>query len=63
MKLNQSFGTVESEIKNLDLNFKKNDYTGVIERSKNLIKKFPKIVPFYNYLGLSLEQTGIINEA
>ena len=32
MKLNQSFGTVESEIKNLDLNFKKNDYTGVIER-------------------------------
>ena len=35
----------------------------VIERSKNLIKKFPNIVPFYNYLGLSLEQTGKINEA
>ena len=63
MKLNQSFGTVESEIKNLDSNFRKNDYTGVIERSKNLIKKFPKIVPFYNYLGLSLKQTGRIDEA
>ena len=63
MKLDQSFESVESEIKNLDLNFKKNDYSGVIERSKNLIKKFPKIVPFYNYLGLSLEQTGRINEA
>jgi len=63
MKLNQSFGTVESEIKNLDSNFRKNDYTGVIERSKNLIKKFPNIIPFYNYLGLSLEQTGRIDEA
>ena len=63
MKLNQSFGIVESEIKKLDLNFKKNDYARVIERSKNLIKKFPNIVPFYNYLGLSLEQTGRTNEA
>ncbi len=63
MKLNQSFGIVESEIKKLDLNFKKNDYARVIERSKNLIKKFPNIVPFYNYLGLSLEQTGRTSEA
>ena len=63
MKLDQSFGTVESEIKNLDLNFRKHDYTGVIERSKNLIEKFPNIIPFYNYLGLSLEKTGKINEA
>ena len=63
MKLDQSFGTVESEIKNLDLNYRKNDYIRVIERSKNLIKKFPNIVPFYNYLGLSLEKTGRINEA
>ena len=30
----------------LDLNFRKHDYTGVIEKSKNLIKKFPNIVLF-----------------
>ena len=63
MKSDKPIGTVEDEIKNLDLNFKNNDYAAVIERSKDLIEKFPNIMPFYNYLGLSLDQTGKINEA
>ena len=63
MKLNEPVGTVESEIKNLESYFKKNDYNVIIERSKILVKKFPNVIPFYNFLGLSLDQTGKINEA
>ena len=63
MKLNQPFGSVESEIENLDINFKQKNYSEIIERSKGLIKKFPSIIPFYNFLGLSLQHTGKLNEA
>jgi len=63
MKLNEFNVSVESEIKNLDENFKINNFSEVINKSKNLIKKFPNIIPFYNFLGLSLQQVGKINEA
>ena len=49
MKLNQPFGSVESEIENLNINFKQKNYSEIIERSKGLIKKFPSIIPFYNF--------------
>ena len=45
MKLNQPFGSVESEIENLNINFKQKNYSEIIERSKGLIKKFPSIIP------------------
>ena len=63
MELNESFASVESEIKNLESNFEVNNFSEVIDRSKSLIKKFPHIMPFYNFLGLSLQQVGKINEA
>ena len=56
-------GIVESEIKYMDRLFSTNNHSELIIRGQILIKKFPKIVPFYNLLGLSFKKIGKQKEA
>ena len=54
---------VESEIKNLNILSKMNNIDEIIKRSSILIKKYPKIQIFYNFLGSSLEKKNKIYAA
>tara|TARA_Y100001970_G_scaffold257280_1_gene335811 strand:- start:4924 stop:6498 length:1575 start_codon:yes stop_codon:yes gene_type:complete len=56
-------GNIENEIQYLDKLFKKNNNAELIVRAQILIKKFPKIIPFYNLLGLTYKKMGKQNEA
>jgi len=51
-------GNIESEIKYMDRLFSTNNHSELIVRGQILLKKFPKIVPFYNLLGLSYQKIG-----
>ena len=51
-------GNVESEIKYMDRLLSTNNHSELIIRGQILIKKFSKIVPFYNLLGLSYKKIG-----
>ena len=44
---------INKELNDLDLLFNKGDYDSVILKSKELIIKFNKVIPIYNYLALS----------
>ena len=56
-------GNIESEIKYMDRLFSTNNHSELIIRGQILIKKFPKIIPFYNLLGLSYQKIGKQNAA
>ena len=56
-------GNIESEIKYMDRLFSTNNHSELIIRGQILIKKFPKIVPFYNLLGLTYKKIGKQKEA
>ena len=54
---------IKSEINNLNVLSKMNNIDEIIKRSSILIKKYPKIQIFYNFLGLSLEKKNQIYDA
>ena len=56
-------GNIESEIKYMDRLFSTNNHSELVIRGQILLKKFPKIVPFYNLLGLSYKKIGKQEEA
>ena len=51
-------GNIEEELKLMDKLFIKKSYSELVIRGQILIKKFPKIMPFYNLLGLSYKAIG-----
>ena len=54
---------IESEIKYMDRLFSTNNHSELVIRGQILLKKFPKIVPFYNLLGLTYKKIGKQEEA
>ena len=54
---------IKSEINNLNILSKMNNIDEIIKRSSILIKKYPKIQIFYNFLGSSLEKKNQIYAA
>ena len=54
---------IKSEINNLNILSKMNNIDEIIKRSSILIKKYPKIQIFYNFLGSSLEKKNQIYDA
>ena len=56
-------GNIESEIKYMDRLFSTNNHSELVIRGQILLKKFPKIVPFYNLLGLTYKKIGKQEEA
>ena len=54
--MDKNLELIKSEINNLNVLSKTNNIDEIIKRSSILIKKYPKIQIFYNYLGSSLEK-------
>ena len=54
--MDKNLELIKSEINNLNILSKMNNIDEIIKRSSILIKKFPKIKIFYNFLGSSLEK-------
>ena len=54
--MDKNLELIKSEINNLNVLSKMNNIDEIIKRSTVLIKKYPKIPIFYNFLGSSLEK-------
>ena len=61
--MNKNLELIKSEINNLNILSKMNNIDEIIKRSSILIKKYPKIQIFYNFLGSSLEKKNLIYDA
>ena len=61
--MDKNLESIKSEINNLDILSKMNNIDEIIKRSSILIKKYPKIQIFYNFLGSSLEKKNQIYDA
>ena len=61
--MNKNLEIINSEINNLSILSKMNNVDEIIKRSSILIKKYPKIQIFYNFLGSSLEKKNQIYDA
>ena len=61
--MDKNLELIQSEINNLNILSKMNDVDEIIKRSTILIKKYPKVYVFYNFLGQSLEKKNQIYEA
>ena len=61
--MNKNLKLINSEIKNLNILSKIKNIDEIIKRSSILIKKYPKIQIFYNYLGSSLEKKNQMYDA
>ena len=61
--MNKDLELINSEINNLNILSKMNNIDEIIKRSSILIKKYPQIQVFYNFLGSSLEKKNRIYEA
>ena len=61
--MNKNLELINSEINNLNILSKMNNIDEIIKRSSILIKKYPKIQIFYNFLGSSLEKKNQIYDA
>ncbi len=61
--MDKNLELIQSEINNLNILSKMNNIDEIIKRSSILIKKYPKIFVFYNFLGSSLEKKNKIYEA
>ncbi len=61
--MNKNLELINSEINNLNILSKMNNYDEIIKRSSVLIKKYPQISIFYNFLGSSLEKKNNIYDA
>jgi|TARA_B100001971_G_scaffold39015_1_gene34136 tetratricopeptide (TPR) repeat protein len=61
--MDKNLELIKSEINNLNILSKMNNIDEIIKRSSILIKKFPKIQIFYNFLGSSLEKKNQIYDA
>lgn len=56
-------GNVEKELELMNKLFINKSYSELVIRAQILIKTFPKIMPFYNFLGLSYKAIGKEREA
>ena len=61
--MDKNLESIKSEIKNLNILSKMNNIDEIIKRSSILIKKYPNIQIFYNFLGSSLEKKNQIYDA
>ena len=61
--MNKNLKLINSEINNLNILSKMNNFDEIIKRSSILIKKYPQIQVFYNFLGSSLEKKNQIYDA
>ena len=61
--MDKNLELIQSEINNLNILSKMNNVDEIIKRSTILIKKYPKVYVFYNFLGYSLEKKNQIYEA
>ncbi len=61
--MDKNLELIQSEINNLNILSKMNNVDEIIKRSTILIKKYPKVYVFYNFLGQSLEKKNQIYEA
>ena len=61
--MDKNLELIKSEINNLNILSKMNNIDEIIKRSAILIKKYPKIPVFYNFLGSSLEKKNQIYDA
>ena len=61
--MNKNLEIINSEINNLSILSKMNNVDEIIKRSSILIKKYPQIQVFYNFLGSSLEKKNQIYDA
>ena len=61
--MNKNLELINSEINNLNILSKMNNIDEIIKRSSILIKKYPQISIFYNFLGSSLEKKNNIYDA
>ena len=61
--MDKNLELIQSEINNLNILSKMNNVDEIIKRSTILIKKYPKVYVFYNFLGQSLEKKTQIYEA
>ena len=61
--MDKNLELIKLEINNLNILSKMNNIDEIIKRSSILIKKFPKIQIFYNFLGSSLEKKNQIYDA
>jgi len=61
--MNKNLELINAEINNLNILSKMNNIDEIIKRSSILIKKYPQIQVFYNFLGSSLEKKNRIYEA
>ena len=61
--MDKNLELIQSEINNLNILSKMNNVEEIIKRSSILIKKYPKVYVFYNFLGSSLEKKNKIYEA
>ena len=61
--MNKNLEIINSEINNLNILSKVNNIDEIIKRSSILIKKYPQVQTFYNFLGSSLEKKNQIYDA
>jgi len=61
--MDENLELIKSEIKNLHILSDMNNIDEIIKRSSILIKKYPKVQVFYNFLGSSLEKKNLIYDA
>ena len=61
--MNKNLELINSEINNLNILSKVNNIDEIIKRSSILIKKYPQVQIFYNFLGSSLEKKNKIYDA
>ena len=61
--MNKNLEIINSEINNLNILSKVNNIDEIIKRSSILIKKYPQVQIFYNFLGSSLEKKNQIYDA
>ncbi len=61
--MDKNLELIKSEINNLNILSEMNNVDEIIKRSSILIKKYPKVLVFYNFLGSSLEKKNQIYEA
>ena len=54
---------IKTEFEKIQNYFTRRDYAKVIEKTKILLKKDPRQVPFYTYLGLSYKLLGKYDSA
>ena len=61
--MNKNLELINAEINNLNILSKMNNTDEIIKRSSILIKKYPQVQIFYNFLGSSLEKKNQIYDA